>query len=595
MKRTLFQNRIYISDLQERMFFRAFVTAFAAAFTQTLAVLIDNVIVCACYGETEIAAAALAGPFFYLLEIPAAGLAVGLQTVCAKELGAGRIERVNRLFNQVFSLLAGGLVVLTVLSFLGVRQMAFLFGAREKTAGLLPYASEYLRGLSFEIVPYVLFCVMTPAVILDNGGRLIRIASLLGCVTDIALDLASVRLGWGLFGIGLASSASALVYFLVTLLHFVKRDRVLRLRFVRVRFREIKEVIVSSGPKAWLSLADALRSALFVWLASAAGGVAGTCVLSIHGTISYTIAIAASGIAGANGILAGISCGEKNGEDLKGIGMLSLRYCLILSAAAMMLLAWNARSISAALTESETSANLLHDAIYCVIFTVPFSALVRCRIAYLQAVGKIQGAQWMGIAANLAFPLTGAFLLRIPFGILGVFLAFPAANLMAMFSDWAIHAVRAGRAGHSGEGYLEVDGSFFAAPGDVISYPVETLKDCALASEQAVLFCRGHHLEERKCFLAGLCLEELTTNVVGHGLSGKRKLKTADIRVIIDGGDVILRVRDSGPAFNLKRFEERLEEKKPGAAGSGLRILLGSAGSVAYYRTYGMNTTIIRV
>ena len=58
---------------------------------------------------------------------------------------------------------------------------------------------------------------------------------------------------------------------------------------------------------------------------------------------------------------------------------------------------------------------------------------------------------------------------------------------------------------------------------------------------------------------------------------------------------MILRVRDSGPAFNLKRFEERLEIKKPGAAGNGLRLLLGSAGSVAYYRTYGMNTTIIRV
>ena len=44
------------------MFFRAFVTAFAAAFTQTLAVLIDNVIVCACYGETEIAAASAEAP-----------------------------------------------------------------------------------------------------------------------------------------------------------------------------------------------------------------------------------------------------------------------------------------------------------------------------------------------------------------------------------------------------------------------------------------------------------------------------------------------------------------------------------------------------
>ena len=52
-------HRIYISKIQKRMFLLAFATAFAAAFTQTLAVLIDKVIVCAFYGETEIAAVAL--------------------------------------------------------------------------------------------------------------------------------------------------------------------------------------------------------------------------------------------------------------------------------------------------------------------------------------------------------------------------------------------------------------------------------------------------------------------------------------------------------------------------------------------------------
>ena len=94
--------RIYISKIQWRMFFLSFATAFIAAFTQTLAVLIDNIIVCAFYGETEIAAVTIAGPFFYILEIPAAGLAVGIQTVCAKDIGAGQVDKVNRLFNQLF-------------------------------------------------------------------------------------------------------------------------------------------------------------------------------------------------------------------------------------------------------------------------------------------------------------------------------------------------------------------------------------------------------------------------------------------------------------------------------------------------------------
>ena len=146
-------DRIYISKIQKRMFFLAFATAFIAAFTQTMAVLVDKVIVCAFYGEKEIASMALASPFFYMLEIPAAGLAAGIQAVCAKHLGAGQIGWVNRLFNQIFFLAAIVLTVLTALSFVSVPQMAVLFGARGRTAALHPYALQYLFGLSFEILP----------------------------------------------------------------------------------------------------------------------------------------------------------------------------------------------------------------------------------------------------------------------------------------------------------------------------------------------------------------------------------------------------------------------------------------------------------
>jgi len=50
-----------------------------------------------------------------------------------------------------------------------------------------------------------------------------------------------------------------------------------------------------------------------------------------------------------------------------------------------------------------------------------------------------------------------------------------------------------------------------------------------------------------------------------------------------------------GPAFSLKRFADRLSEEKDPNAGNGIRILLNAAKSINYYRTYGMNTTIIRV
>lgn len=587
--------RIYISKIQRRMFLLSFVTAFIAVFTQTLAVLIDNIIVCAFYGETEIAAVTLAGPFFYILEIPAAGLAAGIQTVCAKDIGAGQVDKVNRVFNQLFFFIGAVMVALTALSFLFTPQMAFLFGARGNTAVLQPFAEQYIYGLSFEIVPYVLFCIMTPVVILDNGGRLVSVASVCGCITDVVLDLLSVRFGWGLFGIGVASSASAAVYFLITILHFVSRERVLRLRFARIRFGEIRDVFVASVPKAVHSLADTLRSVLFISLVSMAGGVVGTCVLSIHGTITYTVMIIAKGIAGAVGIMTGICWGEKNGDDLEGNGVLAHRYTLIAAVCVVAVLLACAHPLSSALAESDASAELLRFAIYCICATVPFAILVQSRISYLQAIEHVREAQWMGISSNLILLTIAALLYIVPFGVRGVFMAFPTAQLLTLLISWVIHRKRSGKAFPAGNDYLEVDDSFYTKPGDVISYPLETIEDCALASEQVVLFCRGHKIEDRRCFLAGICVEELTTNAIEHGIKTHNGIKTADIRVVIDGDDVIIRLRDGGCAFNLKNFAKRLEKDDNLETGIGIKIMLTSAKSVSYYRTYGMNTTIIKV
>lgn len=587
--------RIYISKIQQRMFFLSFATAFIAAFTQTLAVLIDNIIVCAFYGETEIAAVTVAGPFFYILEIPAAGLAVGIQTVCAKDIGAGQVDKVNRLFNQLFFFIGAVMLVLTVLSFLFTPQMAVMFGARGNTAVLLPLAEQYIYGLSFEIVPYVLFCIMTPVVILDDGGRLVSIASAGGCITDIVLDLLSVRFGWGLFGIGVASSASAAVYFLITMLHFVSQEKVIKLHFVRMRFSELKDVFIASAPKAVLSLADTLRSVLFISLVSITGGVVGACVLSINGTIAYTVMIIAKGIAGAVGIMTGICWGEKNGDDLEGNGVLAHRYTLVAAICVVTVLLVCARPLSYALTESDASAELLRFAIYLICLGAPFSILVQARISYLQAIEHVREAQWMGIASNLVILTVAALLYVVPFGVRGVFMAFSTAPILTLLVSLVIHSKRSGKAFPAGDDYLELDDSFYTKPGDVISYPLESIEDCALASEQVVLFCRGHKIEDRKCFLAGVCVEELTTNSIEHGIKNSKGIKTADIRVVIDSGDVIIRLRDGGRAFNLKNFAERMERDDNLKSGIGIKIIMNSVKNVSYYRTYGMNTTIIKI
>ena len=595
MTKTMAAKKIYISSIQKRMFFLAFVTAFAAAFSQTLAAVIDEMIVCAFYGEQEIAAVSLTVPFFNLLEIPAAGLAAGIQAICARDIGAGKIRSANRKFNQIFFLSAAVSAIATLICFTCMNQLTYLFGARGTAADLHPLASSYLYGLSYEIIPYVLFCIMAPAVILDNGAKRVTVASILGCAADIILDLLSVHFGWGLFGFGFATSVSALVFFLITVTHFLKPDRVFRLSIGRIRFSEMKEVFVSSGPKAFFALADTIRSLIFISLATITGGVTSVFVQSIQSTVAYVLIMIANGIAGALSVATGICHGEKNGDDLEGFVLLAVRYIAVLSACSMAVLALCAGPLISVLCESEASASLMKFSFGCLFVTTPAALLLHVRISYLQALGKVKTSRNLAIATNLVVLSAAALILSLLFGVYGVFAAFPVSKFLILIYIWLIHSARTKKVKPSLSDFIEADESFFAEPGDIISYPLESKEDCALLSEQIMMFCHGHKLDERKGYLAGLCAEEMSARVFEQEMNSSDTPQNADIRVVIDEGDVIIRLRDSGSPFNLKQFEDRLEKEKDPETETGIRILIASAKQISYYRSFGMNTTIITI
>lgn len=213
----------------------------------------------------------------------------------------------------------------------------------------------------------------------------------------------------------------------------------------------------------------------------------------------------------------------------------------------------------------------------------------------MQAIGKAKAAQWVGVASHVIILLICAGILALPFGVRGVFISFPLSYLIVLVRVWYAHVKKTGKMLPDGADYLEVDDSFFAKPGDVISYPVESIEDCVLASEQVTLFCKGHKLDARKSFLAGLCTEELTIVMMGDQLSLQPETEAADIRVVIDGKDVIVRLRNVGGAFSLKNFADRIEEDDNTPDIAGVRIILKSTKDFSYYRSYGMNTTIIKV
>lgn len=587
----------YTSRFLKRAFRSAFLTAGITEFTVISAMLIDSIIVSKCLGAAEIAIVGIGAPFHFLVSAIGTGLSVGLQTVCAREMGRGNTDRILHYMNETLAVALLLAAVITAVSFSATAPMAMLFGARGNAAELLGDTVVYLRGLAFKVIPYVVLAVLTPVVVLDNGSKTVLIASVCCAVSDVAFDGAAVLLNAGIFGIGLATSLSVLLSLAILLTHFLKKDRLLHFRFVKIDPKDIKEIVHLGIPKAIHMATGFVRPIVLNALVVAAGGSMAMSVLSIRTGISDFVEVSAVGVSGAVAILAGVAYGEKNGEDLEAVTRIARRFILILSAAGLVVFSVFFRPIAVFYLGADSPGiPLLSFAIVSTAVGNVFTMLIYTKIGFLQAVEKVKAAQWIELGAYLVSLLSVAALLSIPFDVYGVFAAFAVSQAITLLVLWIVMRKRSNRAQRTATGDLfRMDDSFYPKPYDVISYPIRTMEHCTLASEQVNLFCKGHGLERKQALYAGISVEEILTNIIKHVPASKADTDAAEIRVTINGDDLILRIRDNTTAFNLSALAKLQQDTSDPSANLGLKLICKTAKDIRYYSTLGVNTAIIIV
>ena len=611
---------VYISGLQKKMFRSAFQTAVFTEFTQIVALTIDAFIVCHFLGEKEIAAVGLASPIFFIAGIPATCFSSGLQTVCAQEMGRGHIDEVNRKFSQTLLFVICFMIAATILMFLFVPKLAYLFGARGNAADLAGMTSSYLYGLCLDVGPFVIASVLIPAVILDNGSAIVMVSSVIGGIVNISCDLIMAVSGRGLFGIGLASAFSAIASLCTLLTHYLKKGNVISFQIVPVRWKEIEEVIRLGLPNAIHSLAGTVRSIILNSLIVSVGGSVGMSVMTIHTTIMDFVDIVAVGISGAVGIMSGIAYGEMNSEDIEGVVILGYRYIFVSSAlTAGILIGFRKFIAGIFLSPDSQGFSLLLFTLMCIAAGTVFNALIYSRVSYLQAVEKAGSAQLVEASANFFCLVILAFILSVPFGVRGTFVAFFLSKAVVLISVFLLYERRSGKRLPGTKDYLALSKSFYQSPKDKIEYSVTSLEECALLSEQISLFCKGHRFHDRLTYYASLAAEEVVTNVILHGfgenqplqdgqeagpqekkprgpgIKNRKKKPVLDVCVTITDDSLIMRFRDNGMAFNLNTLAKMLSKRKDPFDKIGLKIICSVADKIDYYRIYGMNTTIIKV
>jgi len=580
-------------QLLNKAFISTAATVALIEFSQVGTGLVDGVITSVMLGSEAMAAEGIAHPVFSIVGVVSGILGLGMQSAGAKEIGRGNFKAFNEI--STMGVLVGGVLslLLTAAMVLFSGPLTEFLGAKGNSAALFDETRTYILGLSIGTPALIMGPVFASAIQLDNSGGLVRKASIACAVTDIVLDWAAVKLNMGLFGMGVATSISAYVNAGLLLLHFTKKDRMLHPKFKMSALSELGKVLSKGTNMAVKRLANVIRPILINNYIIALGGTAAMAALSVKNNVSNFAEIIGSGITGTVPIMMGIVYGEKSVEDMLHVGKLTHRAIFIGTGSAALLTAIFAPTIAAFFVGADSELHgIVVFAMYMLAIELVAQTLVASRVAYLNVISKFVDSQLLQFSLKLLAIVPSVLVMGKLFGVRGVLAAFAVSYALLLVIIFVISALRKKKLRISPVDFLRLDVGFDVDPGDVIELDIRDMEDASLVSEQVHMFCNGHKLDSRTSYYSALALEEAIRLIFeNNNFAGDLLI---DIRVIIQNGELILRIRDNGKS-SIPFGETNPEKSDDPCANIGLNLIRKTAKDINYYHTLKINYTIITV
>ena len=583
-------------SITSRMCFSLFLTGVVIEFSQVGAGFIDGLAISRYLGPMEMAAEGIAHPIFSILGIVSGLIAVGMQVRCSQAIGRGKV---NEYCEYVSASVYVGLVMSLIISALVLmfaEPFAVLLGARGNGTHLAEATSQYLSGLGIGVPPLIMTAILAPALQLDSGNRTIQTGALIEGASNIVLDFVAVKLGLGIFGIGLATSFASYLNLFYQCSFFLNKNRSLHLVKPHISVSEFIRMLTNGSEKAIKRMMNTLRPIFLNMIIIAYGGTVAMSALSIRNNFADFIEIFGAGIASAISLVVGVYYGEVNEEGIEETGHFGHKMILIFSGSICVLVFAFARPIARLyVTGSGDTLDMVTFTIRVLALQNPMQALVASRIKYLQAVHKRQNMNLLIVMAQFVFVLSSAFVLGRLFGVYGILACFTVSDLLTLISVYVFYAIKCRSLIVTKKDYLNLPDYFFMGPGDVISLDIYDREDAVLCSEQIMLFCKGHGVDGRTAYFSALSFEELAVNALEHEYTHKRpNSPMISIRVAMADDMLIIRMRDNYPKYDVTHHIALANEIKDNPVSDvGIRIVSNIAAEITYLNTFNTNSLIV--
>lgn len=395
--------------------------------------IVDSIFIGHGIGASALSGMAVTFPIMNILAAFSTLIGVGGATLTSIRLGEKDEENARSILGHVALVNTVNGTLLGVVTLFFLEPVLTLFGASET---LLPYASDFLSVYMIGIPVGFVFIGLNNIMRVTGYPKKAMLSSFLTVAVNVLLaPIFIFVLGWGMKGIALATVLSQLAGLVWVLMHFFNKNSLIRfeIKGFKLSGKTIVNMMAIGVSPFLMNLTSSLVVSIINFGLMKHGGDLAIGAYGIINRILFLFGMIVIGLTMGMQPIVGYNYGAKQIDR----SFKALRYTIIVSVLIMTFGFLFSQLFPTLIMRMFTSDRELLDIsvrglrITTVLF--PVIAVQMVISNFFQSVGKAKIAVFLSLTRQLIFLIPFLLLLPRYFGLDGVFMSMPAADLIAFF------------------------------------------------------------------------------------------------------------------------------------------------------------------
>ncbi len=579
----------------EKVFIQSFFTTVLSTMAFCIGPMVDGMMIGNFMHTDAVAAYGLAGPSIFVFSTVGAVIAGGSRNIVSRLIGNGKLDAGNRTFSMAFFQSVGISVIMSCITILFSGQIAFLLGARGSLSELVGPVRGYLIGYALGVPASNGAKVLSSFMQMDGDGKRVIRSVIVMTIVDVIGDILVVfAFSGGMLGMGIATAIGNYFSLAVLLLHFTKKNTMLKLDINNLAWHRARDMIWSGLPVGISRIGNTINGLVINHLLAITATSNAVAAYGVQRSVDSLFNVFYLGAAETVWMLSSIYYGEEDKNALKEL----IKSTYFIAAPIILVIAFILLIGAPFFTRiylnisNPTAYTMATGGVKWLAIAMPMLLAAYCFDDYLMGVRRFHHANIYSFLLECGISVPVVLVLVRCFGGRGAIMARPFTAFFALLVGYAYIFRQYGDSLLDKALLLSRDFGF--AAGKELELTVESLEEVMVMSRLASLFAEENGVDENKVYFLGLAIEEMAGNIIQHGfIEGKENY--VDIRILIKEDEIILRIRDNCRPFNPKEQYEMLKDAKDPMKNMGIRMIVKMAKDVVYLNTMNTNNLIIHI